>query len=105
EQFDEARSMLDEFTAWIGTRRALLEEHGFSVTATQFGQDKPGVRVDLESASWQARIVLWATGECELDKINVQSDESVSKHCDISSPKEFGQNFSPFLSDLLGVDP
>ena len=96
--------MIDAFAAWIEDHRVLLEKHGFSVTTTRSGQEKPGIRADLESAAWQARIALWDTGECELEKIDVESGASAFEHRKVSGPNEFEQAFSRFLNELIGSE-
>jgi hypothetical protein len=47
--------------------------------------DKPAARVELESAAWLGQIMLWNSGEAELDTIRLTDDRIVNKHYDLTS--------------------
>jgi hypothetical protein len=49
---------------------------------------KPVVRVDLESAAWLVQIMIWNSGEAELETIRLTDDRIVNKHYDLSSPDD-----------------
>jgi hypothetical protein len=46
---------------------------------------KPVVRVELESAAWLVQIMIWNSGEAELETIRLTDDRIVNKHYDLSS--------------------
>jgi hypothetical protein len=46
---------------------------------------KPVVRVELESAVWLVQIMIWNSGEAELDTIRLTDDRIVNKHYDLTS--------------------
>jgi hypothetical protein len=62
---------------WAGlgiSRRAfpIQPNHGKSV-----------VRIELESAAWLAQIMIWNSGEAELETIRLADDRIVNKHYDL----------------------
>jgi hypothetical protein len=46
---------------------------------------KPVVRVELESAAWLVQIMIWNSGEAELETIRLTDDRTVNKHYDPTS--------------------
>jgi hypothetical protein len=46
---------------------------------------KPVVRVELESAAWLVQIMIWNSGEAELETIRLTDDRIVNKHYDMTS--------------------
>jgi hypothetical protein len=46
---------------------------------------KPVVRAELESAAWIVQIMIWSTGEAELETIRLTDDRLVNKHYDLTS--------------------
>jgi hypothetical protein len=46
---------------------------------------KPVVRVELESAAWLVQIMIWNSGEAELETIRLTDDRIVNKHYDLTS--------------------
>lgn len=46
---------------------------------------KPVVRAELESTAWIVQIMIWSTGEAELDTIRLPDDRLVTKHYDLTS--------------------
>jgi hypothetical protein len=58
---------------------------------------KPVVRVQLESAAWLIEIMIWNSGEAELETIRLTDDRIVNKHYDLT-----GQDDLNVLLDELG---
>ena len=46
---------------------------------------KPVVRAELESAAWLVQIMIWNSGEAELETIRLTDDRIVNKHYDLTS--------------------
>jgi len=46
---------------------------------------KPVVRVELESRAWLVQIMIWSSGEAELETIRLSDDRIVNKHYDLTS--------------------
>ena len=95
--------LLEAFQAWIQNRKAALEQHGFSVAAVAVGQDteKPAVVADLESSAWLARITIWNTGECDMEKLDARSGQSYFENCIISGSNAFDSKLEGFLANLM----
>lgn len=51
---------------------------------------KPVVRVELESAAWLVQIMIWHSGEAELETIRLTDDRIVNKHYDLTSSDDLG---------------
>lgn len=45
---------------------------------------KPVVVSEFESATWLGGLLIWISGEAELDAIRVSDDQAVSKHYDLA---------------------
>ena len=45
---------------------------------------KPVVVSEFESATWAGHLLIWITGEAELDAIHIADDHTVSKHYDLT---------------------
>ena len=45
---------------------------------------KPVVVGEFESATWMGDLLIWTSGEAELDAIHVADDQTVSKHYDLT---------------------
>jgi hypothetical protein len=45
---------------------------------------KPVVVSEFESAAWLGDVLIWISGEAELDAIRVGDDQAVSKHYDLT---------------------
>ncbi|WP_155123676.1 MULTISPECIES: hypothetical protein [unclassified Actinoplanes] len=39
---------------------------------------------EFESAAWQGGLLIWISGEAELDAVRVSDDQAVSKHYDLT---------------------
>jgi hypothetical protein len=46
---------------------------------------KPVVRAELECAAWLVQIMIWNSGEAELETIRLTDDRIVNKHYDLTS--------------------
>jgi hypothetical protein len=51
---------------------------------------KPVVRVELGSAAWLVQIMIWNSGEAELETIRLTDDRIVNKHYDLTSRDDLG---------------
>jgi hypothetical protein len=45
---------------------------------------KPVVRVELESGAWLVQIMIWSSGEAELETIRLTDDRMINKHYDLT---------------------
>lgn len=54
---------------------------------------KPVVRSESESAAWLVQIMIWSTGEAELETVRLRDDRIVNKHYELTSRHD--------LDDLL----
>jgi hypothetical protein len=58
---------------------------------------KPVVRAELESAAWLVQIMIWSTGEAELETVRLRDDRIVNKHFDLTS----GSDLDDLLDQLV----
>lgn len=58
---------------------------------------KSVVRVELESAAWLVQIMIWNSGEAELETIRLTDDRIVNKHYDLTSREDL----SVLLDELV----
>jgi hypothetical protein len=49
----------------------------------QPNHSKPVARVELESAAWLVQIMIWSSGEAEVETIRLTDDRVVNKHYDL----------------------
>nr|BFE71969.1 hypothetical protein GCM10020092_052700 [Actinoplanes digitatis] len=45
---------------------------------------KPVVVSEFESATWLGSVLIWISGEAELDAVRVSDDRAISKHYDLT---------------------
>ena len=62
--------------------RLKMSQRAFPI---QPNRGKPVVRVELESAAWLVQIMIWSSGESELETIRLTDDRIVNKHYDLTS--------------------
>lgn len=74
----------------LGERAETWSRLGMSRRAwpVQPNHGKPVVRVELESAAWLVQIMIWSSGEAELDTIRLTDDRAVNKHYDLTGPDD-----------------
>ena len=67
---------LNSMEAWLRGELAAMDIKGASLTIARVGQqtDKPAIQVTLEWQSAVARLVIWDTGEWDVDRVG--DDES-----------------------------
>ncbi|MER5326900.1 hypothetical protein [Streptosporangium roseum] len=64
---------------------------------------KPVVVSEFESATWMGEVLIWISGEAELDVIRVSDDQVVSKHYDLTGLDDLEVLLGE-LGALLAVD-
>lgn len=79
----ERYAVLDEFAQWIETHRASLTERGLLLTSgssPEDGRTKRSMWLDMEGAQHLGRLVLWDTGEAELELADVSTGDVKARH-------------------------
>lgn len=79
----ERFAALDEFAQWIETHRASLTERGLRLSAgdsPEDGRTKRSMWLDVEGPQRLGRLLLWDTGEAELELADVTTGEVNAQH-------------------------
>jgi len=95
--------MLKKFEKWLTDKEPGLHQQGFTITLSHSPNDinKPSLRVDLDSEEYLGRIVMWNTGECQIEIVNIETEETILDHyMVISATSKFEKMFSPFFRQL-----
>lgn len=81
-------AVLDEFAQWIETHRASLTERGLllaSGASPEDGRTKRSRWLDLEGSRRLGRLVLWDTGEAELELADATTGTVNAQHHQIDT--------------------
>ena len=79
----ERFAVLDEFAGWIEAHRDSMTARELSLalgTSPLDGRDKRGVWLDVEGAEHVGRLIVWDTGEAELELADVTTDGVSAQH-------------------------
>jgi hypothetical protein len=80
--------VFDELRAWVVEQQAPLTSRGLTVklgASPEDGRGKPSLCLDIDSPSRLGQLILWTSGEAELQLADVASGEVVTQHHDITS--------------------
>ncbi|MFI7544550.1 hypothetical protein [Actinoplanes sp. NPDC049599] len=94
---------LEELASQVATRAEAWTRLGL-VWRTQPispNHGKPVVSSEFESAAWLAEIMIWSTGEAELETVRVGDDRIVNKHYDLISRDELATLLDEFVALLV----
>ena len=73
----------------------------FNATIEEFGDEKKGVRLDIEGLNLMGRLVLWETGECNLDVLELESESQVLfENSIVTNVAELESKYQKLLSAL-----
>ena len=81
-------AVLDEFAQWIETHRASLTERGLllaSGNSPEDGRPKRSMWLDVEGAQRLGRLLLWDSGEAELELADASTGEVNAQHHQIDT--------------------
>ena len=95
--------MIDAFENWIAANSDNFKKKGlqYEVIKSPLDIDKPSVRIDFDSDKYVSRIVVWSTGECNMEALDIKSEQSViDKYFVIESAEEFDDCFSELFKKL-----
>ncbi len=95
--------VIDAFDEWIVTNSDDFKRRGlqYEVTKSPLDISKPSVRVDFDNDKYLSRITVWATGECKMEAIEAETEQTVlDKYVTIESNSDFEQYFSELLKKI-----
>ncbi|RKZ50414.1 MAG: hypothetical protein DRR16_09780 [Candidatus Parabeggiatoa sp. nov. 3] len=95
--------MLKEFEKWLTEKESFLRQQGFTIAVSHSPTDinKPSLCVDLDSDDYMGRIVMWNTGECQIEIVSVETEKTLlDNYRVVSTSSEFDNVFSPFFEKL-----
>jgi hypothetical protein len=77
---------LDALGPAVAARSATWERLGLEwrIRPVTPNHSKPVVVGEFESATWMGELLIWISGEAELDAIRASDDQTVSKHYDLT---------------------
>jgi hypothetical protein len=84
-------------------KESYLHQQGFTmeISHSPVDIDNPSICLDIVSDEYIGRIVVWSTGECQLEIVNVETEETVmDNYMAVSTPAEFDKVFSLFFQRL-----
>ena len=85
---NESFFLLEEFAKWIKVNRLELENNGTLVTTSRSpedGRSKASILLDLDTKDHLGRLMIWDSGEAELELAAVASGEVRMKHLEIDT--------------------
>lgn len=96
--------MLGKFNKWIQKEQIKIENWGYKIEISQFpaNTDNPeGYKMDLESEDYIARITFFDSGKCQLEIINVTSEETILfEYLQLNQNENLSKAFKNFLNTL-----
>lgn len=95
--------MLNEFEEWFTLNEPLLRDRNVRIQLTrpEVSSDKNSVYVDVDTDSRMARVTLWDTGECDMEVINPETEETILyEHTVLQSSKELSAALESFFGKL-----
>ncbi len=95
--------MLKEFEKWLTEKESFLRLQGFTIAVSHSPTDinKQSLCVDIDSDDYIGRIVMWNTGECQMEVANVETEETLlDNYRMISASSEFDKVFSSVFEKL-----
>ena len=96
--------MLNKFKTWVHKEQKKIESWGYKIEITQFptNTNKPqGYKMDLDSEDYIARITFFDSGKCQLEIINVSSEETIFfEYLQLNQNDKLNNVFINFLDAL-----
>jgi hypothetical protein len=95
--------ILDDLEIWLRSKRTHFEELNYHTEVIRSSTEGAEViRFDLDANSKIARITAWESGECQMEIIDVSSeDTTLSKYVDLSKYNDFDEAFNEFMKKLI----
>ncbi len=95
--------ILKNFDKWIRLKEEFFKELGLDVKVTKssVSLDKPSIYLSLDSSACLARITMWASGECQLEIMDIEAEKTImDKYLLIRESSQFDKYFSEFFLKL-----
>jgi hypothetical protein len=95
--------MIKQFEKWLSEKESFLRQKGFAITISHSPTniDKFSICVDIDSDDYIGRIVMWNTGECQIEIVNVETEETIlDNYMVVSASSEFNKVLSPFFEKM-----
>ena len=91
--------MLDALRSWAEIEHDSIAAHGMHLETSMGGDSpNPGMRLDFDSTQFIGRITCWESGECELELIDVDTEETIySENQTLTMTADFADAFRDFL--------
>lgn len=95
--------MLHEFDQWVALNKPTLKSKGMSVefTRPETISDKCSAYLDVGTSTHLARVTLWDSGECDMEILDSESEETVLfDHRVFQKPEDVAVALDAFLKQL-----
>lgn len=97
------KEVMQKFRDWVESSNLRFKERGlvYEVSESPTDIDKTSIRVDFESPSFLSRITLWDTGECYLEAIKIETEETaISNYLSVHGEDDFDVLFQGFIEEI-----
>ncbi|WP_327141156.1 immunity protein TriTu family protein [Nocardia sp. NBC_01327] len=98
---NEYDSILGDAQSWLINHSRSLADRGIKLTVSKSpydGRTKESAWFDLEDETKMGRIILWDTGECELELADIPSGEVTAQHRSIASETDLNEALNALVS-------
>jgi len=92
------------FKEWIRINDRQFRDKGllYEVSESPKDIDNVSIRIDFDSPDFLSRITVWSSGECFLEAIKTNTEETVlSDHLSIDDEKDFDGVFKELLGTIF----
>ena len=97
--------MIDTFYDWIITNADSFKEKKLQYEVTESPRDiaKQSLRVDFDNEKYLSRITVWGTGECKLEVIEIETEETIlDRYFRVESNDDLDRCFLEIFEKIRG---
>ena len=99
--------MREQLLKWIEQRRADLASIGITTSKVHIGLDEspnPGAFVDHETPTALGEIIIWESGEMEVQAFRIEDGEPIFWHYQLEGEPNFDLLLQDYLKVLTGAN-
>lgn len=100
-------AVLDELAQWIETHHASLTERGLLLTSgnsPEDGRPKRSMWLDVEGPQRLGRLLLWDTGEAELELADVSTGDVTAQHHQVDTRADLERAVTSLLDGVAAAE-